>query len=176
MMTRDELKEYNKNRKIFQIGIIVPDMDEALKKWVEIYKVGPWVVYDHGNDVFTHIDVVEKACKKEFRFRCALAMVGDTQIELIQPIYGMPIFEDFLARTGGGLHHIKEIVTDEQMEEQLQDYAERGMPNVYGAHFSDATFYFPDTEEALGINIELGNGKNAKLPEDYPRRSFYPEK
>jgi hypothetical protein len=176
MMTYDELIEYNKDRKIFQIGVIVPDLDKALEAWTELYKVGPWTIYRHSNEYLQDIDIKESACKEKFAFRCALAMVGAVQIELIQPLYGMPIFEDFLAKTGGGIQHFKEIVPDDRIKAELDYYKNLDMENIYGAFFYDASFFYPDTSKYLNVQIELGNGKAANLPLDYPNKSVYPPK
>lgn len=44
-----------------------------------------------------------------FDFICAVNMVGDMELELIQPVKGPNIYQGFLEEHGVGLHHLKDI-------------------------------------------------------------------
>ncbi len=174
-MTGEKLSEYNRSRRIFQIGIVVPDLNAALKGWTDIYGVGPWTVYTHSDEYLTEVRRREDLCAEKFKFRCALAMVGDLQVELIQPVYGMPVYQDFILKTGGGVHHLKEKLEGTALEERLAELARRGCETVFSGNFYGSLFAYADTRAALGLIMEFGNCAKASLPDDYPNRDVYPK-
>ena len=175
-MTIEELREYNKGRRIFQIGIVVKDIDESVKKWTEEYKVGPWTILTHSNEFLQDSMNKPEAADAEWRFTIGLAMIGDVQIELIAPEYGIPLYEEFLERCGdGSIHHFKEIMPDDEMNAQIEYYESKGAEMVFGGNFYGARFAYPRTKELFGTQIELGNGMPAQTPETYTLRRMYPE-
>jgi len=174
-MDREELAEYNRNRRIFQVGIVVPDLEASLEAWTDLYKVGPWTIYEHSDEYLSDIGRRDEICAEKFKFRCALAMVGDLQIELIQPVYGMPVYQEFIRRTGGGVHHLKEKLDGAALEERLSELGRRGCATVFSGNFYGSIFAYADTAAALGTLIELGNCSKAELPPDYPNRTLYPK-
>ena len=101
-------------------------------------------------------------------------MMGDSQIELIEAEYGIPLYLDFLEKNGEGIHHFKEIMPDDKLDKRLAEYKEQGVKILFGGDFYGARFYYPDTIPLLGIQIELGNGMPAKLPADYNHVRVYP--
>ncbi|KLO25359.1 lactoylglutathione lyase [Mycolicibacter heraklionensis] len=73
----------------------------------------------------------------------ALSYVGDMQLELIAPVRGRSLYEDFLRSRGPGLHHVCiEAQDPENFEVMLNDAAERGAQVVArgvmpgGMHFA----------------------------------------
>ncbi len=156
-MTEQELREFNKDRRIFQIGLVVEDIEKAIELWETVYRVGPWNRMYFTQDCVAKPILNEKAVKEGFAYHAASTMVGDLQIELIEANETVPIFYDFLQKTGGGLHHIKEQIPDEQLPAVMEEYARRGMPALFGGYYYNANFYFMDTVDKLGVQIELGN-------------------
>ena len=86
-----------------QVGIVVRDIEAAMKHWVEVCGVGPWFYTD-------------KLAVTEFSYRgkryddihisIALANSGDVQLELIQQRCATPsMYRDFLAAGHEGMQH-----------------------------------------------------------------------
>src|SRR6266699_2566014 len=85
-----------------QVGIVVRDIDKAMRHWVEVCGVGPWFY-------------AEQLPMDEFRYRgrpydikvsIALANSGDVQLELIQQRCESPsLYRDFLAAGHEGMQH-----------------------------------------------------------------------
>ncbi len=173
-MKNSELRSYNQSRTIYQIGIVVADIDEAVKKWVETYHVGPWTILTHSNEYLKDPCIQPCAANQSWKFHVALASIGDLQIELIQPVYGIPLYEDFLRVHGEGIHHFKEIMPNREMEEAVDSYRQQGVRILFGGDFFGAKFYYPDTIPLMGIQIELGNGLPADLPPTYTQKRIYP--
>ncbi len=77
-------------KKINHIGIIVPSIEEALKPYVEALG----------------LEAGEVQLLEQHKLRVVFLPVGDTQIELIEPLDAESDQAAFLRRTGGGFEHI----------------------------------------------------------------------
>ena len=85
-----------------QVGIVVRDIERAMRHWVEVCGVGPWFY-------------AERLPLTEFRYKgrvydinmsVALANSGDVQLELIQQRCDSPsLYRDFLAAGHEGMQH-----------------------------------------------------------------------
>jgi Glyoxalase/Bleomycin resistance protein/Dioxygenase superfamily len=86
-----------------QIGIVVQDIEVAMKHWIEVCGIGPWFYAD-------------KLALTEFSYRgsrhddiqisIALANSGEVQLELIQQRCNTPsMYRDFLAAGREGMQH-----------------------------------------------------------------------
>ncbi len=93
-----------------QIGIVVRDIDAAIRRYEDDYGIGPWGVHQ-----FKPGDVKERrehGQPAEPSTRIATAMVGRVQWELIQPLDDRSIYARFLAERDEGVHHIAVAAAD----------------------------------------------------------------
>jgi methylmalonyl-CoA/ethylmalonyl-CoA epimerase len=105
-----------------QIGIVVRDLDAAMRRYEDDYGIGPWGVFQiKPGDVK---DWRENGRPAQPCTRAATAMVGRVQWELIQPLDDKSIFAQFLAAKGEGVHHI--AVAAANFDETLAAEAKRG--------------------------------------------------
>ena len=93
-----------------QCALIVRDLDEAVRRWVEELGIGPWTGYRLGPERLKEMRYHGR--EGRFSFRHALAWQGDVQFELIEPLEGESIFADHLEAHGEGMHHIGKYVPD----------------------------------------------------------------
>jgi len=177
-MTNAQMAELNKNRKIHQIAFLVRDAEATMQKWVDNLGIGPWTVLVMDNSTCTNvIDGLEndRPFDKPFKFICAVTNVGDNQIEIIQPCYGVEIYEKWLEEHGDGLHHIKELVPNERLAETVKNYEEKGMPLTRGGHYYEDIHLYLDSIDTLGFQYEIGNCADCTIPEDkmyiFPREN-----
>jgi methylmalonyl-CoA/ethylmalonyl-CoA epimerase len=77
-------------KKIHHVGVVVPNLEQGLKFWRETLGLH-----------FTKSATIE-----EQGVRAALLKVGESEIELLEPINPDGGVGKFLARRGGGLHHV----------------------------------------------------------------------
>ena len=94
--------------------------------------------------------------KGNFRQHLALTYAGDVQIELVEPISGESIFDEFLEKKGEGMHHLGFIV--DNYEKAVGDFAENGYPLIQSGcvgNEPDVRFAFFDTEAAIGSIMEI---------------------
>lgn len=173
-MTNAELIEYNKNRNVCQICIATRrNIEEVLDEWIEKLHIGPWTVLTMSDE--TVLDPRHNGVKVEgkFKFYCALAMYGNIQIEILQPVYGYFPAQAFLDRTGGGLQHFKErFSTDEEMEAKVHELEAMGIQKTFSGGIQKDRFCNFDTEKTLGFALEYGNFADIELGDmayTYPR-------
>jgi hypothetical protein len=135
-----------------------------MNAWVDLLGVGPWKVFSFSNETVRNLKVGGKIVDEPFKFLIAISWMGDTELEIIQPVYGPTIYERFLQEKGEGLHHVKEKISDERFGAALADYRAKGIEVTQtGQFFADFHFYL-DTEKALDFIYELGNCPVQDLP------------
>ena len=85
-----------------------------------------------------------------------MAYSGGTFIELIQPISGRSIFQDFLDKNpSGGLHHIAYSLPVADLDKVIFDMANKGFEVVTSVKHPIAEIVFFDTSEDLGTYTEV---------------------
>ena len=77
-------------KRIHHVGVVVPSLDEGLKFWRDALGMR----------------LTKSATIEEQGVRAALLEVGGSEIELLEPLSPENGVGKFLARRGGGLHHV----------------------------------------------------------------------
>jgi methylmalonyl-CoA/ethylmalonyl-CoA epimerase len=92
---------------IFQVGVLVKNIDETVKFYQEVFGIGPFEIFiaDYPNATYYG----EQA---GYRGKRAFARMGKFMLELLEVMDGKSIHEDFLKEKGEGLHHIAFEVKD----------------------------------------------------------------
>lgn len=135
-----------------QIGIVVRDLETAMRKYVDDHGIGPWEIVEfhagEAEELHEHGRPVERS------WRLATAMVGSVQWELIEPLDEESDYARFLAEKGGGVHHI--AVAPADYDGALADIAEKGQEAVLSGVFGPGirVAYLP-TEQDLGVIVEI---------------------
>lgn len=172
-MTNEELRKLNENRKIRQICMLTRDLKKTMKNWVELLDIGPWKVIAFTEEIIKNFVVYGKPVSEPFKFLIGFAQVGDIEFELIQPVYGPMIYDKFLQEKGEGLHHIKEKISDDNMEKVLARYKEKGIEVTQSGLFGVSLHYYLNTEPFLDFIYELGNCPINNIPPEMI--TIYPE-
>jgi methylmalonyl-CoA/ethylmalonyl-CoA epimerase len=125
--------------RIDHLGIAVPSIDEALA-------------------VYRALGLVEEKREEvgSQKVRAAFLPVGDSRIELLEPLAEDSPVARFLARRGAGLHHVCFAVDD--LDGALEDLSARGFRLIHrtgipGAGGKRVAFLHP--EAGGGVLIEL---------------------
>ena len=138
-----------------QIGIVVRDlhgMVATLKLLLGIddFRIMEWPIEGIDPKATYHGE------PGNFKLLLGFATVGNTQLEIVQPLEGQNIYSDFLEEHGPGLHHFRLTVPD--FEERVKDLKANGIENIAsgtGVHVGSEWAYF-DTSKALqGVVVEL---------------------
>ncbi len=126
--------------KIAHLGIATKDIQEALGFWQDALGLE-----------LVHTELVE-----DQKVRVAMLPIGETNIELLEPISEDSPISKFLEKRGGGIHHI--AVEVEDIEKSLAKLKDEGMqlideePRV-GAEGCLVAFVHP--KSANGVLLEL---------------------
>jgi methylmalonyl-CoA/ethylmalonyl-CoA epimerase len=137
--------------KAVQIGIVVRDLGAAMRRYVDEYGIGPWKIYE-----FIAKDLHEYGQPVKRSWRLAVAMVGQLQWELIEPLDEDSIYARFLAEKGGGVHHI--AVAAQSFDELLAAEAKRGVEVVLSGEFEGVKVAYLGTDRDLGVILEIYSG------------------
>jgi len=137
-----------------QIGIVVRDLDAAVRKYVDDYGIGPWARYEFNAGNAKDFREYGQAVRRSWRL--AVAMVGQVQWELIEPLDDESIYARFLAEKGGGVHHI--AVAPESYDELVAREAKRGNDLVLSGEFEGVKIAYLDTHRDLGVILEIFSG------------------
>lgn len=156
---------------IKQVAIIVEDVGESMKNYWEMLEIGPWDVRHFTNDTVRDFYINGERVEEEFEFVCAVCWHEDVEMEIIQPIKGPNVYWDTLKRKGQCLHHFKVVIEDDaKLKEYVDELEAKGMKVMQTGWIDNDVHYYVDSEDKLGLILELGNGGKIGEP-DYR----YPE-
>jgi len=151
-------------RGVAQIGIVIEDLDASVGEYAQRYAVGPWHIYTYGRPLVRHMTYRGQAA--DYVMRVGVANAGPTRIELIQPVRGPSVYEEFVTAHGFGAHHLGILVDD--MAAALAEAGECGIEmTMDGAGFGlggDGHYAYLDTESLLGVTLELIQRPARRVP------------
>ena len=108
-MSNELLHKKDNIKKIAHIGIAVKNIDEALPFYRDVLKMN-----------VEAIEVVDSE-----KVKVAFLQVGETHIELLEPIDDTSPIQGFINKRGEGIHHIALEV--DNIEKRLEDMRENGI-------------------------------------------------
>ena len=153
--------------KITQIAVVVRDMEKSLKDYTDNLGWGPWSVVDYKPPLLH--DTYVRGEPVEFRMIGAETHVGDLGFELIQPVSGPSIYQEYLDTYGEGVQHIacmKHSTPDSDL--MKEHWAERGADILMSGRIGESIeFYYLDTGPLLKFVLESGNGHAIELKPSY---------
>ncbi len=148
-----------------QIGILVPDLAEGIRKWSAILGRADWLVYTYGPDWVPELTYRGEPGQYSMR----LALVGSQpQVELIEPLTGPSIYHEWIDEHGYGQHHIGFWV--DSIDEVRVQAAEAGIGLTqtgrgYGLN-GDGGFAYLDTLDTLGVILEAIDVPSVRRPSE----------
>jgi methylmalonyl-CoA/ethylmalonyl-CoA epimerase len=125
-----EKKKESPFTKVTQIGIVVRDVDKTVERLTSL-GIGPF------QEMILPPDRVEWFRDKRMYadFKICYAMIGDIQIELIQPLKGESPHKEFLNTTGEGIQHIGCAVKG--LQKKVDKLVEQGAEVLLRAKFPE---------------------------------------
>ncbi len=86
----------------------------------------------------------------------AMAYSGGTFIELIQPLSGNSVFQDYLDKNpAGGIQHIAYRIPVAKLDKVISEFADKGFPVISGFNHPIAKIVFFDTYKEIGVMTEI---------------------
>ncbi len=99
-------------KRIHHIGVVVPDLEQAYRFWRDTLG----------------LEFTKSATIEEQGVKAALLKVGDSEIELLEPLSPDNGVGKFLARRGGGLHHL--CFETDDVGRELEGARNKGLPLI----------------------------------------------
>jgi len=158
-------KEVIKN--IVHLGFVVHDVDETMKKLVDLLGMKPWNIWTMKPPFLRDITVHGK--EVSHGFRAAIAQLENTAIELLAPLEGESVYKEYLEKKGEGFHHVAVAVpSEEELEKIVKELKEKGCEVIQSGRLGDlALYYYVDIKE-IGLVIELFTGTVPPPERSYP--------
>lgn len=150
----EELKAKLELPPVSHIGVVVRDMDKAVKYYSSMFGIKPFTVYEFIPE--KHWFMEEPS---PLKLLMGKAMWGDIELELLQPLEGRSLHKDFLETHGEGLQHLGFHVPN--YDEMFDKFREAGFRplmrcdtyvETYKGHLKACYF---DTRSAGGIIFEI---------------------
>jgi methylmalonyl-CoA/ethylmalonyl-CoA epimerase len=157
---------------INQVGIVVRDLRKAVKNYWSLFGIGPWNIYTYAPPRLTDTQV--RGRPQPFSMKVALAKKGRMVIEIIEPLSGHSVYDEFLYAHDEGIHHIGSYMTVDVARE-ISKMKRMGIGVLQSGKYTVRDFCvwfsYMDTKAELGTIIEYlkVTGKRPKPDERFPR-------
>jgi catechol 2,3-dioxygenase-like lactoylglutathione lyase family enzyme len=134
------------------VALIVPDVEAAIEHFRRM------IDWDEARMIYERdIEDVDKATGNVTNSHTALIPIGDSFIELIQPLSEGPLM-NFLKRTGGGFHHVG-LVSDDVRADWDRQAGQRDELGVLGdwptVNDRGVSFWFLHPKRNQGLMLEI---------------------
>ncbi len=140
---------------INQIGIVVKDMDKAIK-YYESLGIGPFVL--NKSDYLLRELWGKPVPSDTVTVKIAVAQLNEMQIELIQPVAQGTHWMEFLKKNGEGINHLGVHVDD--IDEEETKLVNKGFKIIYRSRYKrpDGSLHgaaYIETGKVGGVLFEL---------------------
>lgn len=160
---------------IKQVCIVTEDLLTTVDSFWKIFGIGPWALFTFGSPTLH-----DRKCygKPAWGWEIgALTQVGPIELEMFKTVEGVSVYQDWINKHGAGLHHVKFITSDMDVDKTSQWIHEQGFQDVLSGRFGPPEFkgqfcYF-DINQSLHAIWETSNAPYPRiLPAD---AVLYPE-
>jgi methylmalonyl-CoA/ethylmalonyl-CoA epimerase len=138
---------------IIQLAHVVLDVDAAMKHYHETFGYGPWDIYEFRRPLLR--ESMYRGKPAEHEYIVAVTWVNRVQLELMQPVRGYSIYNEYIEQNKGGFHHAKIYFKD--CLKAVEDLKRKGYQVIQSGKIGADEFYYFDTEKDFGVVWELGN-------------------
>ena len=135
-----------------KVAIVVRDMDKTVNYYQSL-GMGPFVTAP-PIEITKRMERGKPVTAGGSRIREVIGNMGVVRLQLIQPIEGKTLFQEFLDTRGEGVHHYAFLVDD--IEKQEAEFIDRGVEIVSSVRVQGGGGHIIiDTAKTGGILIEL---------------------
>lgn len=137
-----------------QIAWVVPDIHATEKFFREVLGIGNFVKLENIRSEENEGEYYGKP--DNYVFHLYLAYSGESMIELIQPVSGNSIFQEYLDNApNGGIQHIAYMVPVAELGKAVSELTGKGYPVVQSLNLPVAHVAFFDTRKGIGLMTEI---------------------
>ena len=138
-----------------QLGFVVRDVEQAMRRWIDTFGVGPFVCMERGTAQPPPVTYL-RGRPVSVELKLAFAYMGEVQIELIEQRNDAPSpYAEFLAAGREGLQHLGFWVHDH--EKAARAVAAAGFTPVYEIRVAgqELPIVYYDSPSFYGPMLEL---------------------
>jgi len=138
---------------VTQIGIVVPNLEEAILFYQKNFFGGS---FERIEDFLKlgYEETYYRGEPEKFNSTFAFFSLGAMEVEIIQPLSGRSIHQDFLRAGRQGLHHLGFDVFGD-LDQRVKVYAEAGIDVLMSGKGPNRAFAYLNTERVGGVIFEL---------------------
>ena len=133
-----------------QIGMVSRDIEKTIGAYTKLFQCGPFEIVEREYSALTS---TYRGKPGGFRYRVGYAQFGVVQLEIIQPLEGKTIYDEFLETRGDGLHHFGLMI--QGIEEKVEALGRMGFQVLQSGQRPGRKYAYMDTEPVLGTIIEF---------------------
>lgn len=151
-------------RPVRQIALVVPDAAAQARAWWDHLGIGPWNLFTIGAPDLT--DMTYRGAPADFRIRHALAFSGEVMVELVEPISGPSIWQEYLDGRGPTLHHIALYSDDfpaHAAAMEVEGWVAVQTGNGFGRS-RDGRFAYYEHAAVAGVIVEVVQAPTDRFP------------
>ena len=136
-----------------QICVVTRDFQRTMEGLVRA-GIGPWRVYTF--DPTTVAEMTYRGKPASYSMRLGLADSGGMMWEIVQPLTGPNIYEEFLAKHGEGIHHVAFGCNNIPWPERVKAFTDRGYRMIQsGIWRGKAPYAYFETEDDTTTTFEI---------------------
>ncbi|NVM44732.1 MAG: VOC family protein [Candidatus Lokiarchaeota archaeon] len=151
----EEFKINLDNLKVDQLGFVFKDIEKQAKIFENILNIPKFALIPEFNNVVKY-----RGKDSNVRTKICLSHQFGIQFELIEHIEGDCLYKEFLDQGREGLHHISLFV--DELEPNIEYFKGKGYDVVYSGSIGKQNWVYFDTEETLGMFLEIQETKKRR--------------
>ena len=150
-----------------QVGMVVPNLDQAMSNMWENFGIGPWKVLSFTPDRLSDVKYYHRASISGMKI--SFCQVGKIQLELIEPIGDDNAYRDFVNKYGNGIQHLGwyKTASEEDFFATIKKLEDAGFPCIFEGRNQYAYFAYLDTTKALNTILEVVFINDLNFKPDY---------
>ncbi|QMU28694.1 VOC family protein [Adhaeribacter radiodurans] len=137
-----------------QVGLVVKDIQAAEKIFQEVLGVSDFAKMENIRAEDTEGTYLGQP--GNFVFHLYMGYSGDSMLELIQPVSGQSIYQDYLEKhPEGGVQHIAFSVLEEEFDKTVSELSNKGYSIIQDLTLPVAKVAYFDTYKEIGVATEI---------------------
>jgi glyoxalase/bleomycin resistance protein/dioxygenase superfamily protein len=163
------MQSATKSAEIMQVGIVVRDMQEAMKAYERMLGWGPWEIYVQIEPEHYGTWIGDEDNSVPYSMQIATTQAGSIWVELIEPLEGPSQYKEFLETHGEGLHHLLLVREGEPKNALFEELRGKGLPLIMGGKVGkNVEYQYLDARRELKTIVECFSGDIPQPTYVYP--------
>jgi catechol 2,3-dioxygenase-like lactoylglutathione lyase family enzyme len=135
-----------------QVALVVRDIEEVSRAWAKVLGAAPPPIRETEGPEVTEVEY--RGASTPGRAKLAFFQLGEqVSLELIQPIGGPSVWQEWLERNGEGFHHLAFRV--QGLQEVVGQLQQEGIRLVQRGEFKGGRYAYLDAAASLKVLLEL---------------------